>query len=123
MGEGSPAKHLEEFLNYVDACTKEYKLAYDSVSEEDKRLTDLVHAIEFAKDKAERNRMATCLQQSRKARRRDKDIAQRDEKLVKFFEDQNNRATLNRMRQLLGQQRKVEEYLQSERVYKPRAGK
>ena len=42
---------------------------------------------------------------------------------VKFFEEQKNRDTLNRMRQLLGQQRKEEEYLDGERVYKPRVGK
>ena len=118
-----PAKHLEDFLNYVDACMREYKTAYDSVNEEDKRLTDLVHEIEFAEDKAERNRAATRLQQSRRTRRKNKDIVLMDEKLVKFFEDQNHKATLNKMRQLLGQQRKTEEYLQGERVYKPRIEK
>jgi len=49
-------------------------------------------------------------------------MAKMDEKLVKFFEDQKNRDTLNRLRQLLGQQRKEEEYLLGERTYKPRAG-
>ena len=62
-----------------------------------RRLQDLVHAMEFAVDKSER--------------------------IVKFFEEQKNRDTLNRMRQLLGQQRKEEEYLDGERVYKPRVGK
>ena len=51
-----------------------------------------------------------------------KDMAKMNEKLVKFFEDQKNRDTLNRLRQLLGQQRKEEEYLLGERTYKPRAG-
>lgn len=39
------------------------------------------------------------------------------------IEEQKNRDTLNRMRQLLGQQRKEEEYLDGERAYKPRVGK
>lgn len=39
---------------------------------------------------------------------------------MKFFEDQNHKATLNKMRQLLGKQRKEEEYLAGERTYKPR---
>ena len=72
---------------------------------------------------SERNRAATRLQQSRRTRRKNKDIVLMDEKLVKFFEDQNHRATLNKMRQLHGQQRKTEEYLQGERVYKPRIEK
>ena len=49
-----------------------------------------------------------------------KDIVKRDEGLVKFFEDQNHKTTLNKMRQLLGRQRKEEEYLAGERTYKPR---
>lgn len=57
----SPAKELERFLNYVEACTQEYRMAYDAVNEEDRRLQDLVHEMKFARDKAERNRIATRL--------------------------------------------------------------
>lgn len=116
----SPAEHLEAFLNFVDQCASEYNYAYGKVGEEDKRLQDLLHEMEFATNKAERNRVATKLQQSRKRRRENKDICQRCEHIVKFFEDQNNRKMLNQMRQLLGRQRKTEEYLQSDRTYKPR---
>ena len=120
MTKTSPAQELERFLNYVEACTQEYRLAYDSVNQEDRRLQDLVHDMEFARDKAERNRIATRLHNSRVLRRQNKDIVKRNEGLVKFFEDQNHRATLNKMRQLLGRQRKEEEYLAGERTYKPR---
>lgn len=116
----SPAEALENFLNYVDAAASEYRGAYDAVNTEDRRLQDLLHEIEFAADKNERNRTATKLQQSRKLRRENKDVVKRNERLVKFFEEQKNRDTLNRMRQLLGQQRKEEEYLNSERIYKKR---
>lgn len=119
----SPAQELQRFLNYVDACAQEYRLAYDAVNEEDRRLQDLIHEMEFAADKAERNRIATRLHNSRVLRRQNKDIVKRDEALVKFFEDPGNRAMLNKMRQLLGRQRKEEEYLAGERVYKPRVGK
>ena len=118
--ESSPAKVLEEFLNAVAASKQEYQYAYDAVNEEDRRLQDLLHEMEFAQNKAERNRSATKLQQSRRRRREYKDIVKKNEKLVKFFEEQKNREALNRMRQLLGQQRKEEEYLASERTYKPR---
>nr|WP_252264662.1 hypothetical protein [Hungatella hathewayi] len=90
-------------MNFIDQCVQEYKAAYENVNEEDRRLQDLVHAIEFAVDKSERNRVATKFQQSRKYRRQNKDIVKRNE--------------------LLGQQRKEEEYLDGERVYKPRVGK
>ena len=109
----TPAQQLEEFLNFVDQCYTDYRYAYEAVNEEDKRLQDLVHEIEFAPDKAERNRVATRLQHSRKERRRNKDT-------VKFFDEKGHRDTLNKMRQLLGRQRKEEEYLFGEMVYKPR---
>ena len=89
----TPAQALEEFLSYYDESILEYRYACDKVVEEDKRLQDFLH-----------------------------DMAKMNEKLVKFFEDQKNRDTLNRLRQLLGQQRKEEEYLLGERTYKPRAG-
>ena len=105
----TPAQALEEFLSYYDESILEYRYACDKVVEEDK-------------DRNERNRIATSLQQSRRTRRINKDMAKMNEKLVKFFEDQKNRDSLNRLRQLLGQQRKEEEYLLGERTYKPRAG-
>lgn len=116
----TPAQSLEAFLNAVDQHTAEYKLAADIVSEEDKRLQDLLHAMEFAADKAERNRVATQLHNSRKLRRMYKDIMHQDELIVKFFEEDQNRKVLNKLRQLLGRQRREEEFLAGERVYKPR---
>lgn len=104
----------------MDACSQEYKNAYDKVNEEDRRVQDFLHQMEFAKDQAERNRVATKLQKSRRSRRQNKDLVKRNEKVVLFFLEEKNRGALNRMRQLLGQQRKEEEYLSGERIYKPR---
>lgn len=118
--ELTPAARLESFLDFVAQCESRYTLACGNVSQEDKRLQDLLHEIEFASDKAERNRVATKLQHSRRERRQNKDIVKLYEQVVRFFEDQNNRRTLNQMRQLLGRQRKEEEYLFSDREYKPR---
>lgn len=116
----TPAESLSEFLNFVDQCSAEYKAAYEAVNEEDRQLQDLLHEMEFASDKAERNRVATKLQNSRRRRRKNKDTVKLNEQVVKFFEEKGSRDTLNRMRQLLGRQRKEEEYLFSERTYTPR---
>lgn len=70
----SPAEEIEAFLNFVDRTGKEYTYAKDLMKEEDKRLQDLLHEMEFAADRAERNRVATKLQASRKERRRNKDL-------------------------------------------------
>ena len=117
----TPAESLEDFLKFVDQCYQEYQIAQEAVSREDKRLQDLLHELEFAKEKGERNRVATKFQRSRRERRKHKDIVKRNELVVKFFEEKPHRDTLNKLRQLLGRQRKEEEYLSSERIYKPRA--
>ena len=117
----TPAESLEDFLKFVDQCYQEYQMAQEAVSREDKRLQDLLHELEFPKEKGERNRVATKFQRSRRERRKYKDIIKRNELVVKFFEEKPHRDTLNKLRQLLGRQRKEEEYLSSERIYKPRA--
>ena len=119
----SPAQQLEEFLGWAAECGRIYKEAFDAVHHEDLRLQDLIHELEFAENKAERNRVATKLQKSRKLRRRNKDIVKKYELVVNFLAEQGTKATLKKMRQLLGKQRTEEAYLAGERGYKPRAGK
>jgi len=116
----SPAEQLAGFLNFVDQCTAEYRIACDTVSEEDKRLQDLLHGIELSENRSEADKVLTKLRRSRKQRREYKDAVRRNQLIVEFFNDQNNKATLNKMRQLLGRQRKEEEFLNGKRVYKPR---
>jgi tRNA C32,U32 (ribose-2'-O)-methylase TrmJ len=55
-------------------------------------------------------------------RRKNKDAVKELDEIVKFFNEQNNKSTVNKLKQLLGRQRKTEEYLESDRVYKPRKG-
>ena len=121
--EPKPSEQLEAFLDFVDHCASRYNLAYSNVNTEDKRLQDLLHEIELAPDKAERNRAATRLQHSRKTRRENKDMVKLYGEIVQFFGDAGNRKVLDKMRQLLGRQRKEEEDLYSDRMYKPRVEK
>lgn len=111
---------ITNFLNYIDRVKAEYQAAHTAVGIEDKRLQDLLHALEFAEDENEKRRAGTRLQQSRRERRRRKDDVKRLRLLAEFWNEPENKKTLNRLRQLLGRQRKEEEYLNSERVYKPR---
>ncbi len=117
----TPAEQLSEFLNFVEQSYTDYQIASEALKEEDRRLQDLLHEMEFAADKAERNRVATRLQKSRRERRKNKDTVKLNEQVVRFFEEKPHRDTLNKMKQLLGRQRKEEEYLFGERVYKQKA--
>ena len=118
--EKEPSEVLSDFLNYIDRIRYEYKAAEDAMKTEDKRLQDLLHELEFAEDKAARNRVATKLQRSRRERRHQKDEMMRLELIVQFFDEQTPKSTVNKMRQILGRQRKKEEYLNGERHYNKR---
>lgn len=108
------------FLNYVDQVKAEYQAAYEAEGVEDKRLQDLLHAVEFAEGEEEDRCANIKLKQSRRERRKQKDEVKRLKLIVEFWNEPENKKTLNRLRQMLGKQRKTEEYLNSERVYKPR---
>ena len=115
-----PSEVLSEFLSYIDRIRYNYKAAHDAVKKEEKRLQDLLHELEFAEGENEKRRAGTRLQQSRRERRRRKDEVKRLEMIVRFFDEPTHKGTLNKMRQLLGKQRKEEEYLNGERHYNKR---
>lgn len=116
----NPSDILSDFLNYISDCKEEYQAAYEAVGKEDKRLQDLLHELEFAPDENNKRRAGTKLQQSRRERRRRKDEMMRLELIVNFFNEPPHKSTLNKMRQLLGRQRKQEEFLDGDRHYNPR---
>jgi hypothetical protein len=117
-----PSVYIETFLDFIDQCKTDYQSAYDAVGDYDKLQQDLLHEMEFAQDKSERNRVATKMHRCRVDRRKNKDAVKELDEIVKFFNEQNNKSTVNKLKQLLGRQRKTEEYLESDRVYKPRKG-
>ena len=122
MDKQRPSEIVQAFLDYLEACKNEYEVAYADVGEEDKRVQDFLHAMEFAPTRKERNKIATQLHNSRVARRIAKDKSQELEKIYKFYKDPANVPMLKKLRNLVKEQKRTEEYLESERHYKPRVG-
>lgn len=120
--EMKPSEVLQEFLDYMKNCQKEYQACTIEVHKHDKKVQDFLHGFEFAKDKKERNRIATQVSQSRKERRRLKDRAHLLEECARFYGDNSNKQFFDRLRSLVAKQEKEEEFLESDQVYKPRAG-
>lgn len=117
MRDELPSRQLDTFIRFVRMCQEEYKAAFDSVGEQDKRLQDLLHAVEFAADKYELHGEALRLWESRKARRENKDRAVLYSEVAQFFQDTQGQKILNQLSQLLGRQRKQEQYLEGHREY------
>lgn len=115
-----PSLIISEFLSFLETATSKYESAYCGVGEEDKRVQDFLHGIEFSKDRSERNKIATQFQISRKRRRMQKDQVQLYESVYKFYTDRQNQHIMKALRRLLNDQNAIEKYLFGERKYTKR---
>lgn len=122
MDELKPSEILQGFLDYMKSCQTEYQESITKVHKHDRRVQDFLHEFEFSQNRQERNRIATKVSNDRKARRKEKDRAELMENCAKFYGDKSNRQFFDRLRSLIAEQKETEEYLESERVYKPRVG-
>lgn len=103
-----PSEVIENFLSYIELVKTEYEENFAIVGEEDRRLQDLLHEMEFAPSKQDRNKAAAKLQQSRRRRRQAKDKVLELEKIYDFQKDQANRPFFKRLRTALAQQKGTE---------------
>ena len=81
---------------------------------------DYLHSLELDDLKCdERSKIATKLMINRKDRRYYKDRVEEFEPIVQFFDDPQNKKVLDKLKQVLGQVRKAENY-HKDRIYIPR---
>lgn len=115
-----PSDITQEFVDYLEESRKIYEYAKRKCEEYDsmERHIYWAHKFEFAKDRNERNRLATEYQNERKERRRYKNICDEYKTLVNFINSDNNKGALKRLKGLINVQKKEEEYLSNKRVYK-----
>lgn len=78
--------------------------------------------MEFAKDKGERNRIATKIHNNQIQRRAAKDRALELDKPSAFFTDKSNKPFIGQLRRLLNEQKDKERFLESDREYIRREG-
>lgn len=113
------SENIKAFLDFIRECQSEYNSAYETVGTEDKRTQDLLHAIEFEPLAKERSKICTKLKTSRMTRRENKDAVEELEPIVELMSDPMAKKTIDKLTQVLGKVRKVEEY-HERRSYTPR---
>lgn len=114
---------LKDFLDYISESDKKYVYAHDKMKEQDKLTSDILHKLELEDILAkERNFLARKLQENRKDRRYYKDIVEETCPIVDFMNNPSNKKTLEMIKQLLGEIRKVERYHEN-RTYTPKCEK
>ena len=114
--EKKPSEVIQEFLNYLEFCKHEYKTNRETYESIDSETYDWCHKFENAKNKQERNKLATAFHNLRVERRGHKDKAKLYGKLANFAQDKSNELFLKRLRKILSDQIKQEEWLESDRA-------
>lgn len=120
--EPKPSDVIKDFLDYLATCQKEYQTACTEMFAEDKKVQNFLHAIEFENNCKERNKITTRLHISRNSRRAAKDRSLELERVAKFYTDKANKPFIDKLRSMVKDQKKEEEWLVSERTYYPRGG-
>lgn len=115
-----PSEILANFLNYLNLCKTQYEIAYSEVGAEDNKVQAFLHDMEFAPNKAERNKIGTRIQQSRKRRREAKDKTLLYENIYNFYADKQNQNLLKALRRTQNEQVKQEKYVFGNREFKRR---
>lgn len=112
---------LSEAISFLRDCEKEHKYYYDRVGEQEKRQTDLLHALELdTSDYASRCKTATQLRHCLLERRYYKDRAEERAPVAEFLSDLQNKNLLDSLGRVLGEVRKMERYHKN-RIYTPRS--
>ena len=122
MKQHKPSEVVEEFLTFLESANSEHIQCNQIVDLCGKRNIDYLHDMEFAKDKSERNRIATKIHNNQIQRRTAKDRALELEKSAAFFTDKSNKPFIGQLKRLLKEQRDREAYLEKDREYVRRAG-
>ena len=114
------SEYISEFLNFVSEAQSHYKFCYEEMETQDKLTQDYLHMLELDDLKcSERSKLATKLAINRKDRRYYRDRVEELEPIVKFFEDPQSKKVLDKLKEVLGQTRKAENYHKN-RIYIPR---
>lgn len=116
-----PSEIIQDFLDLIDKSHTEFNNSKSKVDDFNSKTYVWTHQLEDCKNKQERNRLATAWQRELKERRREKDRKNLWEKIHTFGADVSNKALLKKLRHLVQEQRKAEEYLETpyeEREYK-----
>lgn len=110
------SSYIETFLNYLSEINRSYPLTKAELKKKDNETQDILHELELGENNyKERTKIATQLRNVRKERRHLKDKIEEIETLYQWMNE--NKTSINKLQQVLGQTRKQEKYHQN-RTYK-----
>lgn len=113
------AERLSSFMSFVRETKSNLDAAKETVIECDKETQDLLHQLELGPYK-DRQKFTTQLAHTRRNRRLAKDYILVHEDFVDLFSTPEGVKVLRSLEQILGQMRKSEQQIKTQRSYRPR---
>lgn len=121
MRNANASDVVRAFLDWLTEMKDKSESSWQVVLEEDNKIQDFLHEMEFEANSKKRSVIATRWHESRVKRRTAKDIAKKLKPICDFHKEASSRNLLKLLRKMLTELRSAEEFINSERVYKPRA--
>lgn len=116
----NPSEYISEFLDFISNINSAYNDCLDEMKKQEQLTQDYLHSLELDDLRYdERNKIATKLATNRKDRRYFKDRVEEYEPIIKFLNEPQNKNILNKLKNVLGEVRKMENY-HKDRFYIPR---
>lgn len=114
------SEQLSLFISFLRSCTKENEYYSSLLSDEEKKRTDLLHALELEKSGyRECCKISTKLRKCLLERRKYKDMVEELAPIASFLAQPKNKDLLDKLSHILGETRKAERYHKN-RTYKSR---
>ena len=114
------SEKLKEVLSFLDSCESSIVYYQNEVENENKRLYDFAHYIEFEEHAENRSKKCTEFKKQREHRRKCKDKVGELEPIVNVLKTKEWKRVRNLFSQALGEVRRFEAYKEN-RKYNPKA--
>lgn len=111
---------FRSFLDWLTDMDELQKRSWDTVVAEDEKIQDFLHEFEFEANNKKRTPIGTRLHNSRVKRREAKDRVKLYKPVTDFVKEATTRNFIKLMKKTMGELKAAEEFVYSERVYKPR---
>ena len=112
---------VEAFLDWLKEMEELQKSSWEIVLAEDDKIQDFLHELEFESNNKKRSVTATRLHNSRVRRRKAKDVSKKLKPVTDLTKEISSRNLTRLLRKMAGDLRAAEDFVNSERVYKPRS--
>ena len=110
----------QAFLDWLQEMRDLQEKSWQIVINEDDRIQDFLHEIEFEPNSKKRAVIATKLHESRCKRRTAKDISKKLKPLTDFVKEATNRSMIKLLKKMQADLKAQEDFVNGDRVYKPK---